>query len=322
MQGNNNTYRLTNQSYLTVIFLLLSCLVAYGQNQVAATIDTNQIRIGEQFNLKLIAGTAKGNRVLFPSIPDTLKGLEVVSRTSIDTAVSEDGKQLTLSQQLTITAFDSGFYVVEPFTFLITSNGKTDSLSTEAQLITVKTIPVDTTKAIKAIKPVMEPPFDWRELLPWLYLLLALSIVGGGLYYYIQKRRNRPVVPLIPKVPERPAHEIALEALEQLEREKLWQQGAFKEYHIRLSDTVRTYIENRFRVAALESTTDETLTGLRRHSIESQLLRQLESIFRLADMVKFAKAIPIVTENEQSMADARTFIISTAEAIAKKEDTQ
>jgi len=223
---------------------------------------------------------------------------------------------------LTITAFDSGFFVVEPFTFLFNSNGKTDSLSTEAQLITVKTIPVDTTKAIKAIKPVMEPPFDWRELLPWLYLLLFFLIVGAGLYYYIKKRRNRPAVPILRKVPDRPAHEIALEALVQLEREKLWQQGAFKEYHIRLSDTVRTYIENRFRVAALESTTDETLTGLSRHSIESQLLRQLESIFRLADMVKFAKAIPIVTENEQSMADARTFIISTAEAIAKKEDAQ
>ena len=289
--------------------------------RVIASLDTNTIRIGEQIKLQFTVNTSSDKRISFPVLPDTMNGLEIVSRSAIDTIRSEDGQQLTLKQQLSITAFDSGYYVVQPFIFLVSSKtGSVDSLSTEAQLISVKTIPVDTTKAIKTIKPIMEPPFDWRELLPWFYFIIVLTVIGGAVYYYLLKRKNRVVEPEVRKAPDRPAHEIALEALAQLEGEKLWQQGAFKVYHIRLSDILRTYLEHRFLVAALESTTDETLQGLRRHSLDALSLSKLESVLRLADMVKFAKAIPIVTENEQSLSDARAFIRGTALTDKGKED--
>lgn len=311
--------RITAIICFAVSFLLQGSAPALGQTRVNAKLDTNQIRIGEQFNIRLSVQTTPENRITFPVVPDTLNGLEIVSRSTIDTTRSEDGKQLTLSQQLAVTAFDSGYYVVEPFTFVISqANGAADSMSTEAQLISVKTIPVDTTKAIKAIKPILEPPFDWRELLPWLFGILILLAIAGTFYYYWRKYKNRIVVPEPPKAPLRPPHELALEALAQLESEKLWQQGAFKEYHIRLSDILRSYLEHRYRVASLESTTDETLTGLRKHSLPENEMRRLESVLRLADMVKFAKAIPIVTENEQALSDARLFIRHTAEQQIKE----
>lgn len=298
---------------------LLLCLSllngnAYGATtSVSATLDTNQIRIGEQFNIRLTAVPENGATINFPIIPDTLNGLEIVERGKIDTLKGGTGNTVTLRQLLAVTGFDSGYFVIEPFLFTVKyPDGKTDSLATEAQLISVKTIPVDTTKAIKDIKPVMDPPFDWMELLPWLWVVLALGIVSYIGYRLYRRFRQRGAVEPDVRKPSRPAHEIALEAIEKLEKEKLWQQGYHKEYHIRLTDIVRMYIEQRFGVASQESTTDETVQLLRGHSIDKNLLADLERMLRLADLVKFAKAVPIINENEQSLSDARSFIVTTA----------
>ena len=317
---NHLVYQVRRVVGVALIFLG-STATSHGSNvRVQAMLDTNQIRIGEQFHINLSAIVSSGERISFPVIPDTMNGLDVVQRSGIDTAKQPNGTAITLKQQLTFTGFDSGFYVIEPFQFLVTaSDGKTDTISTEAQLISIKTIPVDTTKAFKDIKPVMDPPFDWREWLPYIIGLFVLLIFAIAGYLIYRKIKNKPVLPQIIQRPARPDHEIALEALDQLEREKLWQQGNYKEYHIRLSDIVRTYIEARYGVSSLESTTDETLSGLRKHAIATENTQSLETILRLADLVKFAKAIPIVTENEQSMADARKFIAATLSTITEKE---
>jgi len=62
----------------------------------------------------------------------------------------------------------------------------------------------------------------------------------------------------------------------------------------------------------MEFTTDETLQALRRISLNQELLQSLEQIFRLADLVKFAKSIPVGPENEQALTGARNFIQVTA----------
>lgn len=310
---------LRRAAYLTVYLTTLIYIsakggeVKNGSTTVSAKLDTNQIRIGEQFRILLNATAERGTTVRFPAVPDTLNGLEIVERGKIDTLKAGNGMPDTLRQELTATCFDSGYYVVEPFIFVVQHpDGKTDSLSTEAQLLAVRTIPVDTTKAIMDIKPVMDPPFDWMELLPWLWVLLGILTAAYIAYRLYRRYRKRDTSVTQVQKPSRPAHEIALESIEQLETEKLWQQGYYKEYHIRLTDIVRTYIDHRFDVASQESTTDETLQLLRSHRIEGQQLSDLERLLRLADLVKFAKAIPIINENEQSIRDARSFILATA----------
>lgn len=296
---------------VVVLLILPYFLIAQGVT-VTAKLDTNQIRIGEQFTVTLTSTASKGTSVSFPIIPDTLKGLEVIRRTGIDTLKSAEGKPLTLQQQLVMTGFDSGYYVIEPFHFLVKSSGdNVDTLPTEAQLIAIKTIQVDTTKAIKDIKPVMDPPFDWRELIPWLIGSLILIALAFAAWMIYRRYKNKPVIPVQKKKPDLPPHVIALEALDALEKEKLWQQGYFKEYQIRLTDILRAYIEHRYEVASQESTTDETLSALKALRIETTELQKLESILRLADLVKFAKAIPVMNENEQSMTAARQFVTAT-----------
>ena len=283
---------------------------------VSAKPDTNQIRIGEQFKILLKANVPTGVHVNFPVFPDTLKGIEIVSRGKIDTLIAADKSSTTFSQQLKATSFDSGFYAVEPFQFtnLNKETGKTDTFSTEAFLITVKTVEVDTTLAIKDIKAPLTVPLTWQEIL--MYAFIALLIIGFFfLGVYLWKRRKKTVSPLIPKIPSRPAHELALEALKKTEEEKLWQQGLFKLYHSNVSDILREYIERSFDINALELTSDETLERIRRKKLDHGLLVKLASVLQTADLVKFAKLLPMPDENDKSMRNAYDFINGTRPVI-------
>lgn len=290
--------------------LLISYSFSSGQDvKVTAKIDTTQIRIGEQFGMNLSVTAPVGTKLFFPLIPDTIKKLEVVKRSAIDTIKSPDGKQNTLQQKITFTSFDSGFYVIEPIPFYFQKAGRsdTDSVSTEAQLIAVRTIQVDTTKEIKDIKAPLDVPFTFREALPYIIGGLVLIALMIAIIVTIQRMKKKPVEVKI-KVPLRPAHEIALEELKKTEAEKLWQQGFFKKYHSSVSDIIRMYIEHRFSINAMEFTTDETLQHFRGNLVNEGAKEKLKYLLQLADMVKFAKAQPLAHENEQSLSNAYSFI--------------
>lgn len=278
--------------------------------RVYGKLDTTRLRIGEQVTLRLFAEGKSGNRITFPAIPDTFNSLEVVDRSALDTLKVTTTDSFRFSQTLRITSFDSGFHVLPPFPFLL--NDK-DTLSTEAELLEVRTIAVDTTKAFKDIRPVFDPPFDWRELIPYLIGLVVMGVIVFLVVRYLRKRKPNTDQPEI-EAPSIPAHLLALQELEELEKAKLWQQGAYKQYHIRLTEIIRNYIDRRFNIASMEFTTDETLNALRNIQLPSERLRPLEMLLRIADMVKFAKAIPVGPENEASLSAARQFIAAVEAA--------
>lgn len=302
---------------LTILFCCLSFVNVQGAAEpkdvnVLAKIDTNQIRIGEQIHLKLTASAPQGVKIKFPIIPDTLRGLEFVNRSGIDTGKSEDGKKIIYSQSVNVTAFDSGFYVLEPFQFLLMQDNKLpDTMSTEALLVSVKTIPVDTTKEIKDIKAVMDVPITLKEILVYIGIVLAILVIAFFVIREIRRRRKLPKPEPVIEVPKIPPHVTALEALKKTAEEKLWQQGHYKSFHSAVSDILRTYIEGRFSINAMELTTDETMSRFRGNILPEEARQKLYGILQLADMVKFAKVIPVGSENEKSIDDAVQFILLT-----------
>jgi hypothetical protein len=296
--------------------LFVFCLLVFSSpaQDVNAGIkaDSTFIKIGEQIHLELILSQPKSIDVSWTVIPDTLSKLEIISKGKIDTISATDSSFLVRRQILTVTSFDSGFYVVPPFSFNYRTKGDTalQKAETEPLLITVRSIPVDTTKAIKDIKAPVEVPLTWRDFIPYFIGAGVLAAVIWLIIYLRKKLKKKPVV-VIKEKPKRPAHEIAFEELKKLESEKLWQQGNFKLYHSRLSDIVRAYIEHRYPVTAMELTTEEIMEKIVQVVSNEEAIRNLKSILILADFVKFAKAIPVAYENEQSMKDAYEFINGT-----------
>jgi len=295
-----------------LFFLYLIPQTSFAQGVVVvAGVDTNTVRIGEQLTLKLQVTVPANYTVRFPELADSLDSFEIISKSEIDTVSNKDNS-FTYRQQLQLTNFDSGFYVIQPLPFFFKDQKSSafDSALTEALLVTVNTIPVDTTLAIKDIKTPVDVPLTFLEILPYLLVLLAAILIGYFIYRFV-KSRKKVVQIIAPKIPTVPPHEIAMKALAELAEEKLWQQGFFKQYHTRVSDILRTYIEQRFSIRAMEETTDEILTQFRGALIIDDAKEKLAYVLRLADMVKFAKALPIGSENENSFSYAKDFILLT-----------
>src|SRR5690606_9248710 len=89
-------------------------------------------------------------------------------------------------------------------------------------------------------------------------------------------------------------------------------QGAVKPYHSELSDILRDFLERRYRIPAMEQTTDEIFTALAATDLPDRQKARLRQVLTLADLVKFAREQLLHTDNEQSMAQAIEFVEEAA----------
>jgi hypothetical protein len=302
--------------FLTGLLLLNSTTAISQEAKVQVKLDTNAMLIGDHVGLKLQFEGPSQSNVMWPMIPDTILGnITVIGRGKIDTSFSADRKSVIFSQDLRLTCFDSGFYTIPQIQFLykVPPDTAARRLLSELVFVAVHTVKVDTTQAIKPIIGPEKVPITFMEMLPWILGgLLVILIIAGVIWYVRRRKLNQPVIQFRPRVVQLP-HETALQQLELLRNKKLWQTGKIKEYHVELTDILRKYIEERFRVPALEQTTAEIIESLISQPECAVSARQrVNKILELADMVKFAKALPVATENESSMVEAVEFVHSTS----------
>jgi len=319
-----NKFREIQKYFFLSAISVFTFFNVYAQNfSAVAKIDSAEIVIGKQAHVTLELTYPKAQKIQWVEIPDTLGKVEIVEKSKIDTLPGADSSSVINRQNLTVTCFDSGYYVIPPFRFMDPSNPDTTKnfAETEPLLLTVKTIPVDTTKAIKEIKAPVEVPFSIEDLVPYIYGLSALAIVIFTTIFLYKKFKKKPVVRVYEK-PKRPAHEIANEELNKLREEKLWQKGDFKTYHTRLTDIIRLYLWHRYDVNAMEMTTDEILSNHPIKQLDQESFSKLKYMLELADFVKFAKMIPVANENEQSLSNAFDFVNATKLVVSNTDKPQ
>ena len=293
------------------ILLLLWPILAQAQVP-SASLDTAVLRIGEQVELLLsidLPTDAPAGMVNWPVFGDTLiNQLEVVRKGSVDSV--QDAAGLHLTQRIFLTSFDTGHWAIPPFTFVVSGSPQ----ETRPLLVEVRSVALDDPMVQRPAKTIYEVPFSigyWirAHLVELLAGLGALVLIIAGLFYLTRKRKTVPA-PVV-EAPMEPVHLRTLRSLRELDASRLWQQGEHKAYHSRITDLLRSYIEERYQVPAMESSTDELLQELGVSPMNNEQRTHLENMLRLADLVKFAKAMPTPAENEQMMAGAIRFVEAT-----------
>lgn len=307
--------------FLLSLLLVFSSLKSQ-QIRVNAVLDSSKIRIGEQTKLDVYltydANAQTNLKVEWPSFEDTITGkVEIVSRTAIDSTIPDKNNPSIIQQhqQFIVTAFDSGYFAIPPFKFIV--NGDTvNPVLTETLFLEVNTVPTDTTDAtIKDIKPPFEEPFDWKWYLPMVYWGAAAILLVALIVFIILKLTKKKPELVVERKPDVPPHILALEQLEKVKAEAIWKDGKTKEYYSAISDSVRLYIEGRFGIQALELTTDEIVRAFKSQVVDAASKEKLQQMLVLSDFVKFAKVIPIEQEHALALQSAFDFVNGT-----KRED--
>jgi hypothetical protein len=109
----------------------------------------------------------------------------------------------------------------------------------------------------------------------------------------------------------------AIDKLQTLENKKLWQNDQVKEYYLGLSEILREYLEGRFGIQAMESTTDEINDTL---ILQDKLKLKLREVLAQADLAKFAKFKPLGDENIRLMKQAKDFVRHTKPKLKAEEE--
>ena len=306
------------KSFLLLFLLLFSKALMAQEVRVSAVLDSSKIRIGEQVKLDLYVtynANFKNIKIQWPTVGDTLTGkIEVVSVSPIDTTFPDKSNSAKIfqHQQIIVSAYDSGYFAIPPFKFVVNGDS-TNALYTENFLLEVHTVPTDSSATkLKDIKPLFEETFNWRWYKNHIYagigLLLLIVAVILITRHYTKKQQQVVMEPEKPKIP---AHITALAALEKIREEQVWKEGYVKEYYSAISEAVRLYIEERFNVNALESTTDEIMKAFRSQVVDPVSKEKLQQLLSLSDLVKFAKQFPIESEHVFTLQNAFDFVNGT-----------
>jgi hypothetical protein len=323
MRKTKATYGLFKGISLAISIFFLASTAFSQKAEIQMKLDTNTLLIGEQTHLHIHYSIPRKLEQFLPIFNDTLtQEIEIIEQHT-DTITQENPDYLKLHYDLLITSFDSGYHVIPPQKLRISyiNDSTLEEIESNALLITVNTIPINLDGEIKDIKGIIEMPLKfgeifYRYILPILILLLVIAAL---FYVYLQKKRNQPIFKRPPK-PLPPAHEEAIAALHKLEAEKLWQKNEYKAYYSSLTDILRRYAERRYDFPAQEMVSSEIIGSLKTNGLEEQLCKELDQYLSQADLVKFAKLIPLGDECAAFMSWAIQFVEKTKTIIKEEED--
>jgi hypothetical protein len=306
---------------LATIVCALFSMQAKAQKAVAS-LDTTAIRLGDQVLLRLDVTLPKAAKITWPVFTDsTFSPIEIVKAGRVDTIETSRSSYLQYKQLITITSFDSGYQTIPPIEFEYQVPGETTRLKavTDSLLLHVRTVEVDTTRSIRDIKDLMPAPLTLEELWPLFAAIAVIGLIAGFIWYYLWRRKlQKPLFPVIRR-PQLPPWQTAIESLNVLETKKLWQNGRIKEFYTELTDVLRQYLENQHQIPAMEMISSDIIESLDGKDTLKPSKEKIWQILQLADLVKFAKEMPLPSENELSLTNARSFVMETkpSEAIEK-----
>jgi hypothetical protein len=302
---------------ITGLLILISLFFpAAGQDvKVTSAFDSVRIFIGDQIKFTVTVDQPIGLKLEFPAFKDTIvKNIEILAGPSVD-STKQNGR-IKIIQKYLVTSFDSGRYQVPPVFIEMKNQSGLKRFYSDYSILTVlrvKIAPADTvTKIFDIVKP-YRAPVTAGEVLPWVLVAVIIAAMVWFVIRYIKKHKGTGHETETIMIPD-PAHVIALHELESLRNEKLWQNGEIKRYYTRLTEILRQYLENRFRVYSLELTTSETLDALVKTGFKKNgSYNQIKSVLTIADLVKFAKYSPEPTEHESIFQESWDFVLATKE---------
>ena len=282
--------------------------------KISGTVTPDSIGIGDRFIYTIDVEKDIAQGIYFPIIGGEQSKYELIEEPRVDT-LERDGRRLKIRQTYHLAAFQEGIHHIVPQVIYADKN-ITDTLSGDDTMhLMVTTFVIDSTAhSIFDIKPQKDMPFKFAEIsgyVTWSIVALLVLVLLAYVAYRIMRHYGKSFSDIFRPAPPLPPHEVARQALEKLYVQRLWQADKHKLYYSTITDILRTYIDGRFGVGAMEMTSDEIIEAMRGVDLPQKSAMDLTQILRDADLVKFAKALPEAEQNEATYSAAWDFVEQT-----------
>lgn len=277
------------------------------------TVEPTTINAAGQLKVTLDMQTKEGYALTFPSDSQSFGDFVPVSIRKGEVVFAGNGL-VSQTVEYTLEPPGPGSFQIPALTISSWEKAKDEAeaveLATEAMPITVSSLFADPKRQpeLHDILPPVSQPFSKLVVAGAAVALLLLL----ALIVWLIKRKRKPE----PGPPQLPAHIRAGKALDRLLAEQLLAKGEVKLFYQRVSDILRSYIEERFGVKAPERTTEEFLAEIGGKTLTAQpglvahkLL--ISKFLTHCDLVKFAKHQPSSDETDMAVAICREFIHAT-----------
>ncbi|MFZ1706058.1 MAG: hypothetical protein WAT79_17055 [Saprospiraceae bacterium] len=324
---------------LWVCFLFYSHDV-FCQEACSFTSDEHTVLVGQPFRLKLTLTTIENNPVKTIDFTNIKKSQNALFQkdsalfeiyADIELLSSDQWQNVKIDQpfegsNLPFLTIGNRLVYENTFTFAIYNPGIFNIYPPEFgfglvcspdSIITIEVIvpPLDSLNQLSKdtlypIKPIIIEPTHWTDYLLVVYILMGIIFLYI-LAKYIQKKPKTLLESSLQILKKSP-HEIALEKILELEKNQAWKIYTAKDFQSKISYIFREYVENRYKILALEMSTTDCIHALQHEiGLDSTLLVATEKILNQADLIKFAKANALDDIHINSVENVKTFILST-----------
>ncbi|MEF3694295.1 MAG: hypothetical protein V3576_03010 [Candidatus Cloacimonadota bacterium] len=282
---------------LPVILLLWSVCLCGQISQELVGVDS--LTVGSRFKLIIKADFAINKLV----IPDSLSEFAVLEsfRNTKDEAVP--------FIELTIVPLKTGSLSFPQLKVEPVINSATEVYTDRFRVNVLSVRPENDDK----LRDIKDPKrYRWQKVW-WIYLLALILALAALIYLVIDKLKAKSKPLRIEKAEAQERKpivlqpwELALQSLEKLLSLHLLQRGEGVEFHFRLAQILRSYLEQVYHLPALEMTTREISKAL--VDLKLSNVSEIRSFLQDCDLIKFAKQDHDETSTEARIAWLKDYL--------------
>jgi hypothetical protein len=265
--------------------------------KLTASLLPQTAKVGDTVTLNLAFTLPKGCRL--PEKPE-IEGVDNLSLTDV--------KPYPGGLKLNFIADSIESIAIGPVKLsYLNDRGEKHIASSDALILKV-TSNMESSPDKQQLRPIQDIIPAYPLWLPWaLWALLGMVVLmcAAGIIFWLKRRAARRAQAIAALPPDIRARN----ELENLDASMLFEKGRIKEYYFRFSEILKRYLEDLRSFPAAEYTTEE----ISQH-VALDIDRELVTILRRADIVKFADDVPSNSRKADDMKSALQYIYNTSPA--------
>jgi hypothetical protein len=265
--------------------------------------------VGDRIPLSLKATYPVSLTVILPQWPEIWGAAEVLEQRLTGPIDNGDGT-FTALREMTVTLWATGDHQMPPLAVRYRdADGELHELMSPPWSITLVSVLEKGETEKRDLKPQVSLPRPpvWPWLLGGLLLAALVGLAGRALLIRL-RRRMASTAAAVHIIDPRPSHEIAYSELDRIAALNLPNQGELKRHYTLVADCLRTYIQGRYAIPAMDQTTAELLASFRQAQVDRSHTHLFRELLAEADLVKFARLRPRADRAHAAVTQARHIV--------------